>query len=75
MTEKEAMSDDSLRSIPWDWTGGYPQRITNPQGTLIAEVWDNPDLPAETAPLICEAVNAHLARRPWWRAVLSRRPT
>ena len=45
-------------SLPWTWTGGYPQRITGPDATLIAEVFENPDLPAVIAPLICDAVNA-----------------
>lgn len=47
-------------SLPWTWTGGYPQRITGPDATLIAEVFENPDVPAVMiAPLICKAVNAH----------------
>lgn len=46
-------------SLPWTWTGGYPQRITGPDATLIAEVYENPDLPARIAPLICGAVNAY----------------
>jgi hypothetical protein len=44
-------------SLPWTWKGGYPQVITGPDATLIAEVYENPDLPARIAPLICEAVN------------------
>ena len=47
-------------SLPWVWTGGYPQTITGPDATLIAEVWENPDVPAVIAPLICEAVNNYL---------------
>jgi hypothetical protein len=46
-------------SLPWTWTGGYPQRITCPDATLIAEVFENPDMPARIAPLICDAVNAY----------------
>ena len=48
----------SIPSLPWTWTGGYPQRITGPDATLIAEVFENPDVPAVIAPLICDAVNA-----------------
>ena len=39
--------------------GGYPQRITSPDATLIAEVFEDPDSPAVLAPLICDAVNAY----------------
>lgn len=46
-------------SLPWTWTGGYPQRITGPDATLIAECWENPDLPAVIAPTICKAVNMY----------------
>lgn len=49
----------SLPSLPWTWSGGYPQRITGPDASLIAEVWENPDLPAVVAPTICQAVNAY----------------
>jgi hypothetical protein len=49
----------NVPSLPWTWTGGYPQRITGPDATLIAEVYENPDLAAVIAPLICESVNAH----------------
>jgi hypothetical protein len=52
------VSGDRVPSLPWTWEGGYPQRITGPDGTLIAECWENPDLPAVIAPLICDAVNA-----------------
>jgi hypothetical protein len=48
-----------LPSLPWTWTGGYPQRITGPDATLIAEVFESPDVPAVIAPTICEAVNAY----------------
>ncbi len=48
----------SVPSLPWTWTGGYPQRITGPDATLIAEVFESPDAPAVIAPLICKAVNA-----------------
>lgn len=34
-------------------------RITGPDATLIAEVFENPDVAAVIAPLICEAVNAY----------------
>lgn len=50
---------ESVPSLPWAWTGGYPQRITGPDATLIAEVYEDPDAPAVVAPLICEAVNAY----------------
>jgi hypothetical protein len=30
---------------PWEWTGGYPQRITNGAAALIAETFENPDMP------------------------------
>jgi len=49
---------ESVPSLPWTWQGGYPQVVTGPDATLIAEVWENPDLPAVIAPLICDAVNA-----------------
>ena len=49
---------EGVPSLPWTWTGGYPQRITGPDATLIAEVFESPDAPAVIAPLICEAVNA-----------------
>lgn len=52
-------SDTRIPSLPWTWTGGYPQRITGPDATLIAEVFENPDMPAVIAPLICDAVNAY----------------
>jgi hypothetical protein len=48
---------EHVPSLPWTWQGGYPQRITGPDATLIAEVWENPDSPAVVAPLICDAVN------------------
>lgn len=51
--------DNKVQSLPWTWQGGYPQRITGPDATLIAEVFENPDLPAVIAPLICDAVNAY----------------
>lgn len=50
---------ENVPSLPWTWTGGYPQRITGPDATLIAEVWEIPDVPAVIAPLICDAVNAY----------------
>jgi hypothetical protein len=50
---------ESLPSLPWTWQGGYPQRITGPDASLIAECWENPDLPAIVAPTICRAVNAY----------------
>jgi hypothetical protein len=49
----------NVPSLPWTWTGGYPQRVTGPDATLIAEVFENPDVPAVIAPLICDAVNAY----------------
>lgn len=54
------MSGTRYPSTPWTWTGGYPQRITGPDATLIAECWENPDRPATIAPLICAAVNVYL---------------
>jgi hypothetical protein len=48
-----------LPALPWTWTGGYPQRITGPDATLIAEVFESPDVAAVIAPTICEAVNAY----------------
>lgn len=53
--------ENGIPSTPWDWMGGYPQRITGPDATLIAEVWEDPDSPAVIAPLICDAVNAYLS--------------
>jgi len=50
---------EAVPSLPWTWTGGYPQRITGPDATLIAEVFENPDAAAVIAPLICEVVNAY----------------
>jgi hypothetical protein len=47
-----------LPSLPWTWTGGYPQRITGPDATLIAEVWESPDAAAVIAPTICDSVNS-----------------
>ncbi len=49
----------SLPSLPWTWKGGYPQRITGPDATLIAEVFEDPDRRAVIAPTICAAVNAY----------------
>ena len=37
------MPPKSLPSLPWTWMGGYPQRITGPDATLIAEVFESPD--------------------------------
>lgn len=54
-------------STPWVWTGGYPQRITGPDATLIAEVFEDPDSRAEIAPLICDAVNAYLEHPSRWQ--------
>ena len=60
-------------STPWEWMGGYPQRITSADAILVAEVWENPDMPARIAPLICEAVNTYLRpRRRWWRRLVPR---
>lgn len=50
---------DDVPSLPWTWTGGYPQRITGPDATLIAETYESPDTAAVVAPLICKAVNAY----------------
>lgn len=55
----------NIPSLPWTWTGGYPQRITNPQAVLIAEIFENPDLPATIAPLICESVNTRFGFQPY----------
>lgn len=57
------MDKSKLPSLPWVWTGGYPQRITGPDATLIAEIWENPDLAAIIAPAICEAVNAYFGEK------------
>lgn len=54
-----AARPEGLPSLPWTWQGGYPQRITGPDATLIAETFENPDYPARIAPLICDAVNAY----------------
>lgn len=40
---------------PWEWQGGYPQRITNPAAVVIADCFENPDMPAQTAPFIAAA--------------------
>ena len=42
-------------STPWDWAGGYPQRITGPDATLIAEVYENP---VPCSPEIVEELSA-----------------
>lgn len=53
--------ENGYPSSPWDWNGGYPQRVVASDGTLVAEVWEDPDAPAVIAPLICEAANARLS--------------
>jgi len=40
---------------PWDWHGGYPQRVTNGAATLVAEVFDSPDAPPSTVILLALA--------------------
>ncbi len=50
---------EGLPSLPWTWQGGYPQRITGPDATLIGETFENPDFAATLAPAICAAVNAY----------------
>ena len=37
---------------PWEWMGGYPQRITNGGAILVAEVFNDPDSVAHDARLI-----------------------
>ena len=57
ITEEEA---DALAAPegPWEWeavgASGYPQRVTNAAAVLVAECFENPDLPAACA--------AHIAR-------------
>lgn len=34
---------------PWKWMGIYPQHVTNDSATLIAECFENPDLPPSCA--------------------------
>lgn len=49
-------ASDKLRALvreapdgPWEWTGGYPQRITNAGAILVAETYHDPDsVPHET---------------------------
>jgi len=40
---------------PWEWMGGYPQRITNTGAILVAETFDDPDSIPHTTRLIALA--------------------
>lgn len=46
---------DQAADGPWDWMGGYPQRVTNGGADLVAEVFDDPDSPPGTVRLVALA--------------------